>query len=172
MIQKLIEFQRAFNNHHINLSIPCRNKIIHDFTCYLFTELSHSDDLSDLVKKSEIIIIDKIFEHNNPYFVIFIDKAILFIPRCEISKFSNLIKKEERLYTTIASKKMTEEQLSHELNINFYENINEYEKEIYNDTIKSFSKKFSLSNDNHNDVKEVWRLILPSFSAYFINKSS
>lgn len=67
---------------------------------------------------------------------------------------------------------MTEEQLSHELNINFYENINKYEKEIYNDTIKSFSKKFSISDDNHNDVKEVWRLILPSFSAYFINKSS
>ena len=67
MIQKLIEFQRAFNNHHINLSITCRNKIIQDLTCYLFTEFSHSDDLSDLVKKSEIVIIDKIDYANFKY---------------------------------------------------------------------------------------------------------
>ena len=33
------------------------------------------------------------------------------------------------------------------------------------------SRDFSICNENQTYVKEIWELILPSFSAYFINKS-
>ena len=34
-----------------------------------------------------------------------------------------------------------------------------------------YSRDFSICNENQTYVKEIWELILPSFSAYFINKS-
>lgn len=75
MIKKLIEFQKVFNNRLINLSIPFRYKIIRDFTCYLLKDLGQAGDLQNLLNKSEIVIIDKIGEPKDQYYVIFIDKV-------------------------------------------------------------------------------------------------
>ena len=94
------------------------------------------------MNKSEIIIIDKIGEHNDQYLIIFIDKAIIFIKECENNLFSHLFIKEEKYCTIIASKEINRGQLSQELHLNFCENINKYEKESYNKTIKRFSKNF------------------------------
>ena len=171
MISKLTKFQNVFNNHQIKLSNK-GNKIIKDFTCYIITEKSQSDSLQELVNKSEIIIIDKIGEPNDQYFVIFIDKAIIFIQESEINLFSNLFIKEKRYFTIIASPKINKEQLSQKFHFNFCENIiNEYEKENYNKNIKNFSENLSIFREVKLSVKEIWELILPSFSAHFIQKS-
>ncbi|KAK8892389.1 hypothetical protein M9Y10_029615 [Tritrichomonas musculus] len=171
MINKLTEFQKVFNNHQILLLNRYHNKVIKDFTCYLITEKSQAKDLQNLVDKSEIIIIDNIGEQNDRYFVIFIDKAIIFIQDCGIDLLSNLFIAKERNCTIIASKKINKEQLSHELHLNFCDDIKEYEKNFYNEIINVFSESFSISQKNQKHVKEILKLILPSFSAYFINKS-
>ncbi|KAK8839738.1 Receptor-interacting serine/threonine-protein kinase 1 [Tritrichomonas musculus] len=171
MINKLAEFQKAFNNHQIRILNQYHNKVIEDFTCYLITEKSQAKDLQNLVDKSEITIIDNIGEQNDRYFVIFIDEAIIFIEDCGIDLLSTLFIAKERNRTIIASEKINKEQLSEELHLNFYEEIKEYEKEFYNEIINEFSKSFLISQENQNQVKEIWELILPSFSAYFINKS-
>ncbi|KAK8834105.1 hypothetical protein M9Y10_031441 [Tritrichomonas musculus] len=171
MINKLAEFQKAFNNHQIRLLNQYHTKVIEDFTCYLITEKSQAKDLQNLVDKSEITIIDNIGEQNDRYFVIFIDEAIIFIEDCGIDLLSTLFIAKERNRTIIASEKINKEQLSEELHLNFYEEIKEYEKEFYNEIINEFSKSFSIRKENKMRVKEIWKLILPSFSAYFINKS-
>ncbi|KAK8899031.1 hypothetical protein M9Y10_001328 [Tritrichomonas musculus] len=169
MITKLTEFQKIFNDHQIIFSTSNHNKIIKGFTCHLITEKSQADDLQNLLNKSEIIMIDEIDEQNDQYFVIFVDNAIIFIH--EIDLLSNLFIKKERYCTIIASEKINKELLSHELHLDFCEDIEEYEKQFYNEIINKFSENFSISKRNQKFVKEIWKLISPSFSAYFINKS-
>ncbi|KAK8839821.1 hypothetical protein M9Y10_031531 [Tritrichomonas musculus] len=124
------------------------------------------DYLQNLLNNSEIIIIDNVGEHNDKFYIIFIDKAIIFIKDCDIKLFLNLILNLRNNSIISTSKRVKEETLSHEPRLSFSDASDE------NDiTIQSFSKKILAgSNGRMNDI-EICKLILPSFSAYFINKS-
>ena len=161
MFKKLAEFQKGFNNHRIQFPIPCQ-----DFTCYFYKEISQMDYLQNLLKNSEIIIIDNVGEYNDKFYIIFIDKAIIFIKDCDIKLFLNLILNLKNNSIISTSKIVKEETLSYEPQLSFSDASNE------NDiTIQSFSKKILEGcNGRMNDI-EICKLILPSFSAYFINKS-
>lgn len=65
-----------------------------------------------------------------------------------------------------------EELLSKQLKINFFNNIRDYERKNYLTTIEKFSDNFKLKRTTkQEEIDEVWILILPSFSSFFINKS-
>ena len=117
--------------------------------------------------ESKIITIDIIDESFGPYFVVIYDYTILFLKN--ISLLPQLINNFDASTIFIMSLDIK----SHFPN-EFPSKIYEYEKydyKVYLTTIKSFSKNFIIKYTEYPEVCKIWKLVLPSFSSYFINKS-
>lgn len=142
MIQSINHFQKLINDENISLTNTSLNKIINKFKCFL---LKNKQDNKNEIKKvqntSKIIIIDK-KDETESYFIVIFDYTILFY-------------------------------VNPYLPDNFQHQICKYDKTILSESIECFSKKiiFKLNPNDRKEFSLIWKLVLPSFTSFLINKN-
>ena len=167
MLGSLNNFLKLINNDKIIMHNKRLDNLVHKFKGYIVFKDFETSDIQERKNESKIIIIDVINETNGPYFVVVYDYTILFLTN--ISLLSNLIKDFETstIYTIYLD---TKSHLPNE----FQKKIHEYvdsDYQVYLKTIENFSDKFRIKSTGYQGVDNIWKLVQPSFSSYFINKS-
>ena len=102
MLQKLQYFKEKINQKQVPLRNDFLNKVLRQFKCYLESEITdikkEEKETKDPMKESKIVVIDKISELDDSYFVILFENTILFINPTNINEISSIFEEYKNMY--------------------------------------------------------------------------
>lgn len=172
MLQKLQYFKEKFNQKKVSIGNIYLNEVLYQFKCYLESEITEIKDEEKETKyptkESKIVVIDKIDELDDSYFVILFDKTILFINPTNINEISSIFKEETNMIIIPVCESVMKEDLPKDLQTSFNATLNDFDINNYLRTIQEFSSQFDTRN---TECEEIMKFLIPSFSTYLINKS-
>ena len=161
MLQKLNAFKFNLNNKNISVGNKYLDKVLYDFKCYIEEDLKEiiikEKETKGQMDEPKIVVIDKISEGNDQYLVILLDKTIIVIKnkKTNLSQISSFFREEKNIIIIPVSDTVKKEDLPDDLQNKYIDDLNDFDKDNYLQTIQEFSNNFHIGNTKSKEIMNV-----------------